>query len=207
MMASLTGSEQVSVLPQTEIGGPAPGPEITTTQAIANLAAGGVTVTDGTHTVTGASEINFTSGATVTASGTTADVAITGIQTATVALTSAQILAASVTPVQVIAAPGAGKLISIVETIYSFTAVSARYLGGTSSGLYYGSSTANPADAGDNTVPGSSVSTVTWSGFVSDNLPATSAIENQGVYYTGLAAYTAGNGTMKITVLYVTTAP
>jgi hypothetical protein len=118
-----------------------------------------------------------------------------------VSLSSSQILNATTSPVTVIPAPGAGKVVVIIQSVYSYIFGTTPYSGGPV-GLYYGT-TPNQADYGQLfffALSASSFGLVGQGGNQSDLI---SQYENQPILFTGTGPYTGGDGTGAVTVWYV----
>jgi hypothetical protein len=130
-----------------------------------------------------------------------------GIQSTTVSLTSVQLLGLGTSPVLILAAPGAGKVTVVLNTIYEYTfgSVAYTYAGG-GGGLFYGSSIEGAtADNGDSSLLNGTVNQIIiTAGGDTSNVNATSAVANQPLYYATNGNPTLGNGTLKITVYYLT---
>ena len=125
------------------------------------------------------------------------------IMTASVTLSSAQILAADTVPIAVVPASGPGRVCNIITSFYQLVFGTAAYVGGPG-GLLYGDDTGGTADSGDNSIMINTESSLTASfGDVANTL---AQMVNLPVVYgvpTGSTPYTEGDGTLRITVLYV----
>ena len=130
-----------------------------------------------------------------------------GIQSAQVSLTTAQLLALGGSPVQILAAPGAGKMTLILNTVYEYTFASAAfaYAGG-GAALFYGNSTGGAlADNGDSSILAGTANQITiTAGGDTSGVNVTSAVANQPIYYAVNGDPTLGDGTLKITIYYLT---
>ena len=175
-----------------------------------SLAAGvPLTVIGNGGTVANTGTIDFGSGATVSGTTPTAAVSIAGgsslLQSASVSLTSAQILASNVTQVPVVSAPGSGKAVIVVTSMYEYTFGSVAYSGDGGRLLYNGSFNQSEAaaDIGDNDSLIGTSSSLTING--NGVSPFLSNAENSQVAYgvpSTNVPWTLGDGTLKITVLY-----
>jgi len=124
-----------------------------------------------------------------------------------VPLTSSQIINASASPVTIVAAPGAGKVIVVVNSVYEYTFVTTPYTGDSAALLYGGDPTAD-ADVGDDGVCKLSASSLAYSGSGTAQIQvATTAAADAAITYgipTGKTPYADGDGTLKVTVYYAT---
>jgi hypothetical protein len=119
------------------------------------------------------------------------------LQTAAVSLTAAQIN--SNTPIEIISAPGAGKIIVPVITVYSSVFGTTRYSGGPG-GIYWNFTLGDLADGGDSSVmtQGASVTNISTGAY---NGVASAVANNAAVSYC--SSYAGGDGTLNLTVFYV----
>jgi hypothetical protein len=133
-----------------------------------------------------------------------------GIQSATVTLSSAQLLALNSSPVTIVAAPGAGKIIAPV-------ALCMRNSGGTayddsassnSTGLYYNAYTGAAAvdDSGISSLATQAVgSAQAVSTSLQQNIYPLADIADQPIVaYSPVGNMTTGNGTITVTMYYLT---
>lgn len=119
---------------------------------------------------------------------------------ASVTLSAAQVLAAYATPQLIIPAPGAGKAIMLINS-QLVTEVSTAFAGGGVAILQYG---ATVHGAGTNalsaTIPAAEITAATsqiytQTGYVATTVTATSAVTNQGIYFSNATgAFTGGAG-------------
>jgi hypothetical protein len=136
--------------------------------------------------------------------GPTGPTGSTPVQVASVTLSSAQILAAAVTPISIVSAPGSGKILLVISSIYELIFNSIEYTAG-GGFLYYGNPTnGNQADQGDGDIATVGASSVSISGATLSIPFATSTCGNTALNYSTVGTpYLTGNSTMKITVYYV----
>lgn len=126
------------------------------------------------------------------------------LSTAKISLTSAQLLALNTSPVEIIAAPGTGKYIAVIQSVYNSLAGATPYAyadGSNGNGLFYGGADGAGGDGTDNQVfaNASSAINVGTGGLGS----ALTNVENLPLLLTDPAGnMTAGDGTGSITVLY-----
>jgi hypothetical protein len=123
-----------------------------------------------------------------------------------VTVSSADILAGTTTPITIVPTPGPNKVNIVVRSFYNPVQGGILYSGGGDWGLFYGSKTGALADSGDWSL-NTDANGVGWNGFnsiIMDLPNPNSRWTDQPIVYTGITPLTAGNGTMKITVFYVT---
>lgn len=129
-----------------------------------------------------------------------------GPMQAQVNLTSAQILGMYATPVQIVAAPGVGRIVLPIAYQGTYTHVATQYAAGGVIGLEYGNAAnlAGPAAS-------STLAAATFNGYAASNtfvltVDATDTlanIANQGLFLSNqTAAFTTGDGTLRMNVIY-----
>jgi hypothetical protein len=129
------------------------------------------------------------------------------VQSFRTVFSSAQILAAKGGPVTVVAAPAAGNAIVVLQVVYEVAYRGVAYSGGPAA-LYYGSLAGPAAAAGDGSIFGAAASSIlVVAGGVGLGRLANSAVAAQPIVWgipSGGSAYSGGNGTGAVTVLYTT---
>jgi len=148
------------------------------------------------------------------AGGGNAGRGVYGLQTATISLTSAQLLALSVTPVQLLPAPGAGLYYWPIAYAmdYTFGGIAYSVTGHTQDCfITYGNP---PAAATNELVVYNWASATTgiidaalsclFQGVCGNGLVTTSIANNAPLVFSAPNAVTLGNGTLKITLTYLT---
>lgn len=126
---------------------------------------------------------------------------IGGSQTIKVSLTSAQLLNSFTAPITLISAPGAGKIISIIDCVFQYNYGTATYVNPNACGIY--TTTINFSQiafgAGFLTSATSLLGKVNSSGSASTNVFAV----NQGVEFATFTANpTTGDGTLDLYISY-----
>lgn len=130
------------------------------------------------------------------------------VQIASVDLTSADILGALATPITIVPAPGAGKMIVLLQTMYHSKPGATPYTGGTLVMEYAGTGQIAENGADGNVWNGAVDQIVGNSGiWIAGGLLVPSAsLANKAIVYGissgGGTAYITGNGTGNITVTY-----
>lgn len=128
-----------------------------------------------------------------------------GPLTLTKTLTSAQILALNTTPVLLVDAPGSGKYISLIQVDYLYTFGGVAYTRNASASmvLSYDAVTASGiALVGALLTQSSDAVTLSANGSSFASI-AQSLLLNKGVYLVlNAGSFTAGNGTLKLKILY-----
>ncbi|HEV2225058.1 MAG TPA: hypothetical protein VGR84_18850 [Candidatus Acidoferrales bacterium] len=125
----------------------------------------------------------------------------------------AKLLNAAAAPVRVIPAPGPGRAVIVLQSVYSYTFGTTAYSGGggaTSAGLYYGNnlqSSQMNADSGAGsivTAPSSSILVAgTYpNGFDGAFDAASTFLDSPVVFFNQSVPWTGGDGFLHITVLY-----
>lgn len=125
------------------------------------------------------------------------------VQAVTLRLTSAQLLALNTTPQQLVQAPGPNLHIQVLSYSYDLEYGTATYADTGSTGLYYGSSSGLAINTTFSTVATQTASDVAY-GPVTEAHAAIASFSNQPVVLTGSANMTTGDGTMSVTVTYIT---
>jgi hypothetical protein len=129
------------------------------------------------------------------------------VQTVTITFTASQILNSVATPITVVAAPGAGKSILALGSSWTYTYGAQTYTTGGTTGLWYGSASGPGVESNAlNSLLAETSSQImqNYGAGGGGSIAAKASFENQPIVFaTQTTAPTVGDGTLKLTLVYI----